>query len=150
MQSRRQARRQALRLLYQLDVVFGFSREAVESALVRWQRYSDERPADEAVLYVADVVHGVAERVQELDALIAYYATDWSVDRMASIDRCVLRLALYEMRYRDDIPLNVSINEAVELAKRYGDSASGTFVNGVLAQFKRERDAHALRHQTAE
>lgn len=149
MQSRRQARRQALRLLYQLDVAFGFSREAVESALVRWQRYSDERPTDEAVLYVASVVHGVAERVHELDALIAYYATDWSVDRMASIDRCVLRLALYEMRYRDDIPLSVSINEAVELAKRYGDSASGAFVNGVLAQFKRERDAQVLRQQTA-
>ena len=55
MQSRRQARRQALRLLYQLDVVFGFTREAVESALVRWQRYSDERPADETVLYVANI-----------------------------------------------------------------------------------------------
>jgi len=150
MQSRRQARRQALRLLYQLDVVFGFTREAVESALVRWQRYSDERPADETVLYVANIVHGVAERVQELDALIAYYATDWSVDRMASIDRCVLRLALYEMRYRDDIPLSVSINEAVELGKRYGDSASGAFINGVLAQFKRERDARVPRQQAAD
>lgn len=71
----------------------------------------------------------------ELDALIDEKSTGWKTNRMAKVDLAIIRLAVYEIKFEDDIPTKVSINEAVELAKKYGADESGVFVNGVLAKF---------------
>jgi transcription antitermination protein NusB len=143
MTSRRTARKHALELLYQLDVAYGFSSRDVDAALDRWRQNADEEPDAATTDYVECVVAGVASRLHELDDTILAYARGWALDRMGAIDRALLRLALFEMTERDDIPASVSINEAVELAKRYGDSESAAFVNGILAQIKRDREAGA-------
>ena len=79
---------------------------------------------------------GVAAHQEELDALIARYSEHWRLERMALVDRNLLRLATFELLYRDDIPAKVVINEAVELAKRYGTEESGAFVNGLLDRIR--------------
>ena len=83
------------------------------------------------------LIGGVLKNLSDLDSLIKKYVKNWEIDRMAVIDRNILRMAVYEMLYQDDIPPNVSINEAIELAKKYGDIDSGKFVNGVLDKIKK-------------
>ena len=84
-------------------------------------------PTDEERQYI--------EHMAELDALIDEKSTGWKTNRMAKVDLAIIRLAVYEIKFEDDIPTKVSINEAVELAKKYGADESGAFVNGVLAKF---------------
>ncbi|MEO7836084.1 MAG: transcription antitermination factor NusB, partial [Acidimicrobiales bacterium] len=83
--------------------------------------------------FVADLVHGVDAHQARIDGLITRFAIDWDVGRMPAIDRNVLRLAIYELLERPDVPVGAVISEAVELAKRYSTDDSGRFVNGVLA-----------------
>jgi transcription antitermination protein NusB len=87
------------------------------------------------------LVQGVVEQREELDGIIARLASRWRLDRIAAVDRNVLRLALYEIIYRPETPHSIVINEAVELAKRYSTADSGKFVNGILGTFVRSRDA---------
>lgn len=93
------------------------------------------------------LVKGVLEHKKELDKLIDKYAQNWRVERMPLTDRNILRLALYEIVYEDQIPYGVSINEAVELAKLYGTEDSGRFVNGVLGKVVREEFAFTERDE---
>ena len=79
--------------------------------------------------------NAIIEHMAELDALIDEKSTGWKTNRMAKVDLAIIRLAVYEIKFEDDIPTKVSINEAVELAKKYGADESGAFVNGVLAKF---------------
>ena len=83
--------------------------------------------------YIEQVTKGVAEKIEELDEKIKPYLKGWTMDRIGKTDLAILRLAVYEIFYRDDIPYKVSINEAVELAKSFCDDASPSFINGVLA-----------------
>jgi len=136
MATRREARRQALQLLYELDIAYGFGEPEVKECLRRWRRNSEEPPPAATFEFVSEIVSGVAEHLSALDETLGHYASEWPVERMGTIDRNILRLALYEMLHREDIPTNVSINEAVELAKCFGDEGSGPFVNGILAQIK--------------
>lgn len=78
------------------------------------------------------LVEGISKNKDLIDSLISKYATNWQIQRMPAIDRNILRLATFELLFADDIPPKVSINEAIEMAKRYGDKDSGKFVNGVL------------------
>jgi N utilization substance protein B len=82
--------------------------------------------------FVDQLVQGVRAHIEELDGLLGRFAEHWSLERMAVVDRNVLRCALYELLYLDDIPAKVTINEAIEIAKRYGSQESGAFVNGIL------------------
>ena len=91
--------------------------------------------ADET--YVASVVSGVKAHADDLDEQIAAHAVGWSLDRIGRVDLSILRVALYEMLYRDDVPTGAAINEAVELAKRYGGEKSSSFVNGILGTLAR-------------
>lgn len=84
--------------------------------------------------YFLDIVQGVMEKKDEIDGLIQNHARGWSLDRMPKVDLAIMRLAIYELKFRQDIPWNVSINEAVELAKKYGGDQSKTFINGVLGK----------------
>lgn len=83
--------------------------------------------------YITEVTEGVAEKIEELDEKIKPYLKGWTMDRIGKTDLAILRLAVYEIFYRDDIPYKVSINEAVELAKSFCDDSSPSFINGVLA-----------------
>ncbi len=79
--------------------------------------------------------HGVVEHLSEIDSAVNERITGWDTDRMGKVDLTIIRLAVYEILYDEDIPVGVAINEAVELAKRYGQDESSSFVNGVLAKF---------------
>ena len=119
--SRREARERALSLLYEAEV-----KDLAPSALLAELPLQPEP-------FVADLVQGVGENRARIDELVGRFAIDWTLDRMPVVDRTVLRLAVYELLERLDVPLGAVIDEAVELAKRYSTDESGRFVNGVLS-----------------
>lgn len=130
--SRRRAREMALRVLFEVDV----GRQSLDEALAG----AREQVTDEEWGYLHAVCTGAWERHLELDAALAPLLRDWPLDRLANTDRTVLRLAAYELLHTQTPP-QVVINEAVELAKRYGTEESGRFVNGVLGVLQRGRSA---------
>ena len=99
--------------------------------------FSDEESGgtEEEKLYISGKYGNIAAKLPEIDALINERAKGWSVERMGKVDVTIIRLAVYEICYDDDIPTGVAINEAVELAKKFGQDESAGFVNGVLANF---------------
>lgn len=121
--SRRTARRQAFLTLFQSDV----NGRPVDWALDRWRECRGT--LDDYALRLA---HGVEEREFELDEILSEVSVGWPVHRMSAVDRTVLRLGLYEMLYMDDVPPDVAINEAMELATGYSSEESPSFVGGVL------------------
>lgn len=127
MRGRRRARERAVQFLFQRD----FNHEDLDAALARFWHGQRPPPENERT-FVENLVRGVEERREELDAQLGRYAENWDVRRMGAVDRNVMRVALYEMLYRPDVPPVVSINEAVELAKAFGGVESGKFVNGIL------------------
>jgi transcription antitermination factor NusB len=128
--SRTLAREAALKALYQLDLRSSVPDAEVEELLVR------EAPPREAQDYARAVIRGTRKNVARIDGEIAQVAENWDLQRMAAIDRNVLRLAIYELLFREDIPPAVAINEAVMIAKKYSTKDSGGFVNGILDQVK--------------
>lgn len=126
-QKRTKARERALQALYQIDV----ASTDLDEALSRFWRSFE--PVEREVREMAEaLVRGVAEHSREIDDAIEAVSTNWRLDRMAKVDRNVLRLAVHELVHRPDVPVKVAINEAVELGKKYGSESSGAFVNGVL------------------
>ncbi len=135
MNLRRQARQIAIEYLYQRNLA-GESDRPVEEDLAVLP--TAEKHAPSARPFAADLVRGVLARIETLDGKIRQYAQNWSLERIAAVDRAILRLAIYEMLFRDDIPPVVSINEAIDLAKEYSSADSGRFVNGILDRVKLE------------
>jgi len=88
--------------------------------------------------FAEELAKGVGKDIEEIDKRISEHATNWTLKRMAVVDRNILRLATYELLFRSDIPPKVSINEAVDIAKKYGDANSGKFVNGILDRIGKE------------
>lgn len=124
--SRRLARQVAFQTLFQIDLGQCDLEEALQQRL-------EEIELDEVnASYVQDVVRGVCRYLPALDAQISEVAQDWKVHRLGAVDRNILRLAIYEIVFRDDVPVPVSVNEAIELAKTFGDADSPRFINGVL------------------
>lgn len=123
MSSRRTARKNAFFALYQGDV----TGRPTEDMLNRWRSYRGEVDA-----YMARLVRGVAGHEEELDARIGDAAVGWAVHRMSAIDRNILRLALYEMLYVEDVPPEVAVSEGMELAKGFSSEEAPQFVGGVL------------------
>lgn len=135
MRQRTQAREYAVRVLYQLDMTGGAPDEVLPAF---WRQY----PAAEPVQAFAEaLVRGTVAQRAMIDEAIARYAEHWQIQRMAAVDRNVLRLGTYELLCCAEIPPKVAINEAVELAKRYGDLESSRFVNGVLDQIHKQERA---------
>ncbi len=129
MKKRRQARVETLNALFMMDV----GGASVEDALVRVA----EEANDPAVLnFVQTMCRGVLEYQSQIDRLIEQKAVNWKLDRLSRVDRCLLRLGIYELLHCPETPPAVVINEAVELAKVYGDEKSGAFVNGLLDSVK--------------
>ncbi len=125
MRRRTLSRRLAVEVLYQADLV---GSEVVGDAL----KSPTVKPGSETQRFAGELVQGVLEHLEEIDQRIREVAENWDLGRMATVDRNVLRLGTYELLYRRDIPAKVTINEAVDLGKRYGTAESGTFVNGIL------------------
>jgi N utilization substance protein B len=128
--SRSHCRELALQFLYQAE--FSGPRRAPEVAAF-WQHF---RKGNKTPAYLLELVEGVAAHLEELDTLIVRYSEHWRLERMAAVDRNLLRLASYELLYQPQIPPKVVINEAVELAKLYGSEDSGGFVNGILDRIR--------------
>ena len=100
------------------------------------QVYSD-RPSGTQRSYIDAVVSGVANRSEELDALISQYSIGWDVSRISKLARAIMQLAIYEIQYVDDVPAGVAINEAVRIAKMYDGEEAGAFINGILGSYAR-------------
>jgi N utilization substance protein B len=133
---RRQAREWAVQFLFQTE----FNPGDLEAALAVFWNDEEKKPQERDRTYVDEVVRGVLEKQREIDRTISKYTDNWDVDRLGVLDRTVLRVAVYEMLFRSDIPPVVSINEAVEIAKAYSGKESGRFVNGVLDRIQKEID----------
>lgn len=129
---RRQARECALQMLYQLDMG---KNDLCEVMDLYWQTQDVDEGAR---MFANELVNGVADHRSSIDKIIASNSQHWKLSRMAAVDKNVLRIAIFELIYRPDIPAKVTINEAVEVAKRYGTSDSGAFVNGILDSVAKE------------
>jgi N utilization substance protein B len=124
---RTKARERAVQALYQIDV----AATDLDEALSRfWKSFE---PVEREVMDLAEaLVRGVARQRREIDEAIEAVSTNWRIDRMARVDRNVLRLAVHELLHRPDVPVKVVLNEAIELGKKFGSESSGAFINGVL------------------
>lgn len=105
------------------------------------EQAADRQNQDEIFGYARELVNGVVENYNEIDDLIETYAIDWTIDRMPTLDRAILRVAIYEIVHNPDVPAAVAINEAVELAKEYSTDDSGAFINGLLNRIASTRQA---------
>jgi transcription antitermination factor NusB len=136
---RRLAREIAVQSLYQMEMNEVTAAEAVDMLMEEARQHDNElgaQPAEAAKVneYTRSLVMGVVERKKAIDEMLQQHLTGWQVDRLSRVDRQVLRLACYEMVFRDDVPPKAAINEAIELAKHFGTEESGKFVNGVLGK----------------
>lgn len=132
MSRRRRSREFALQVLYQLEI----NKQTAQETLTQFQKtYLPEGERDE---FFERLVKGVLEHRKEIDRLIKQYSKNWRLDRMPLIDRNILRLAIFELMHCEDIPPKVTLNEAIELGKRYGSEDSGRFVNGILDRIQNE------------
>ena len=129
MRKRTKARELALQLLYQADVTNISVKEFIDDFFAMSANAEEEASVK---AFATELATSVSDNLVAIDETIATSATNWQLDRMATVDRNILRLASFELLFRDDIPPKVAINEAVELAKKYGDLESGKFVNGIL------------------
>jgi N utilization substance protein B len=128
---RREGRENAVQALYAVELSPAEPREAIH---LFWE--SDRfKPAAKA--FAQELLSGLLEKRDELDKKISAKSPNWSISRMAKIDLAIIRLASYELIYREDIPKNVTINEAIEIAKKFGSEESPAFVNGILDEIAR-------------
>lgn len=134
MSSRRQERRLAIEILFQADVTGNDGR----SALAGWLESGRTVPP-----FTRELVEGVTDHLAELDETIGAHSEGWTIDRMASVDRTVLRAAVYELAFDRAVPVGVAIDEAVRAAKDLSTDDSGRFVNGVLGKIASELDPKA-------
>src|SRR3990172_12106325 len=132
---RRKARILALEMLYQMEIRRISLGQVIKTSVAA-------QPKKVLPEFALRIAKGVSDHLEEINQIIEKYAEDWSLNRMPFLDRNIIRIALYEMFYEEDIPFSVSINEAVELAKAYGTEDSGKFINGVLGKI-----AHDFEHK---
>ena len=125
MGSRHQSRERTLQILFQYDI-HGKPGVWLDEF---WKRYE---ATEDVKAFAERLVSGVLEHKKDLDALIGKYATNWKVSRMQIVDRNILRLGVYELLWMDEVPAKVTVNEAIELAKDFGDDEAAKFVNGIL------------------
>ncbi|WP_078379782.1 transcription antitermination factor NusB [Sutcliffiella halmapala] len=124
---RSKSREKAFQAIFQMDVSEFEPQEAIDNVLEEGEK------ADE---FLKGIVYGTMEHRQEIDSTLIAHLEKWSLDRLGTVDRTILRMTVYEMKYETEIPINVSIDEAIELAKIYGDEKSSGFINAVLSKVK--------------
>jgi transcription antitermination factor NusB len=133
MRKRTFSREIALKILYACDV----GKCSIEKSVEDFWRHNDTKDIN-VKEFAQFLVEGIDKNRKEIDAVIEKYAANWKIDRMATIDRNILRIASFELIFAEDIPPKVTINEAIEMAKKYGNKDSGKFVNGVLDKVSKE------------
>jgi len=134
MSARTKARKRALDILFQADVRL---EEPGVILAAEARRAASEPSRESSWLYAREIVDGVIDHRDAIDELIATYSRDWTIARMPAVDRAVLRIAIWEMLYNDEVPAAVATDEAVTLAKEFSTDESGSFVNGVLGRVSR-------------
>lgn len=122
--NRRTAREKAFQILFQLDINNNEPTQAIAEFL----------ETEESDMFLTLLVEGVTTYKAEIDKIISQNLANWSLQRLASVEKTILRVATYEIHYLEEVPTNVSINEAIELGNMYGDEKSGKFINGVLSK----------------
>ena len=133
--SRKKARDNAFKCIYELEFIKDKSLDDILSNC-----YEENNNSEEEKQYIQIILNGVKENIEKIDSIILSKLKNWSLDRIAKIDLAILRLAIYEVLYVDSIPDKVSANEAVELAKTYGNNDSKSFVNGVIAKVIEDKE----------
>jgi N utilization substance protein B len=126
MGNRRRARELALQALFYMDINKRFTKELFDRFCENFD------PPETTYPFFEKLVCGVTDKLSELDPLIERYSMNWKLSRMACVDRNILRIAAYEMLFCNDIPPKVTINEAIEISKRFGTEESGAFINGIV------------------
>lgn len=133
---RKLAREDAFKLIFNARVIPCAPQELLDTYLAEVPSsdgmYAQQRVSARDEAYVRTVVEGVCAHEEELCDAIRPFLKNWTLDRLAKVDLALLQIAIYEMRYVDDVPPKVAVNEALELAKKYGDEQSSKFINGVL------------------
>jgi N utilization substance protein B len=129
---RRRSREFALQVLYQLDIT---KQDATRAIAQSRDHFSPKGERDE---FVERIVLGVLQHRQKIDRLIEQYSENWRLDRMNIVDRNILRMATFELLYCEEIPPKATLNEAIDLGKRYGSEDSGSFINGILDRIQNE------------
>lgn len=135
---RKAAREAAMKLLYESLFLGTLDQNALDDMV------NEMALSNKDIEYINDIYNGLQQHNDETNNIITQYGKGWRLDRISKIDLSILKLALYEIMYRDDIPVSVSINEAVELAKKYGSEKSGSFINGILGAFIKQRDGSGV------
>jgi transcription antitermination protein NusB len=130
---RRKAREYALQILFQID----FKEKTIDRKDLE-EFWSDKKETKEVKDFTEALVRGTLDRLEEIDRIIERVTENWLLKRMAAVDRNILRFAAYEILYRKDIPSAVTINEAIEIAKKYSSQEAAPFLNGVLDQLAKE------------
>lgn len=135
---RRRAREYALQILFQLEL----SGSELSNELLRefWEGNAEEEAVKK---FTYQIVKNTREHLSEIDEIIKKAAENWSIERMAVVDRSILRAATYELAYRTDIPASVVINEALEIAKKYSTVESAPFINGILDKIARQYQSNS-------
>ena len=132
MGTRRKSRELALQVLYQQEMAGPDNILDFDEFCTHFQVYKKSIP------YARDLLAGIRDKGEIIDQRIRKYAQNWRLERMSVIDRNILRIAVYEVYYHDDVPISVAINEAVEIAKSFSTDDSGSFINGILDAMARE------------
>lgn len=129
--SRRELREQIFKLLFRVE--FNSLEDMPEQEALFFEQ--EDAAEGEDAEYISDKYNKICQKLSEIDDMLDEKAKGWDTGRMSKVDLTILRLAVYEIKYDDSVPVSVAINEAVELAKKFGQDASSGFVNGILAKF---------------
>lgn len=129
--SRRELREQIFKFIFRVE--FNAMEEMAEQKILFFEDY-ELALKDEDAAYISEKSNKILQRLEEIDGLINQYAKGWTTERMSKVDLTIIRLAVYEIKFDEDVPAGVAINEAVEIAKKFGQEESAGFVNGVLAK----------------
>jgi N utilization substance protein B len=143
MGTRRQARELAMQALFCMDMQNNSSPQMLENFCDCF------RPSKKSHPFFMKLVNGVLETRNTIDALIERFSQNWKINRMSCVDRNVMRIAVFEMLYCDDIPPKVSINEAVDIGKKFGSEESGAFINGIMDGIREALDKDGMLKKTA-
>jgi len=130
--TRRKSRESALQVLYQLEI----TKQEGPEAITRWKDHFSSREETDA--FSERIVLGVLEHAREINQLIERFSENWRLERMNLVDRNILRMAIFELLHCSEIPPKVTLNEAIDLGKRYGSEDSGSFINGILDRIQKE------------
>jgi len=148
--NRHKGRERAFQILYGWSYARSWEQDYIHRTFDNFssEQFEDNQEVND---FSWKLLKGVREELQTLDGIVAAYSQNWRLDRIARVEITILRLALYEMLFLEDVPVNVAINEAIELTKKFGDRKSNKFVNGILdAIGKRWKQAESLSALTGE